>query len=93
MFGEVFQEYEGADVRVSFDEDVKLTCLKNLSYGEALDPSIRIAPHLVFEFPLIPPVYRLGPANDSSCRGHGFCGESITGVPPQRSGTGIQYTH
>eukprot|EP00494_Astrolonche_serrata_P033924 UN34193 len=48
----VFQEYEGASVRVSFDEDMELTCLSGLSYKESLDPSCKVDENLILRFPL-----------------------------------------
>ena len=48
----VFQEYNSAPVRISFDEDVQLTDVKHLTFDEALDPSKELPNYKIFHFPL-----------------------------------------
>lgn len=48
----VFQEHNGSEVRMSFDEDIKLTDIKNLTWDEAIDPTIVVPEYKVFHFPL-----------------------------------------
>lgn len=47
-----YQTSHISPLRVSFDEDVHLTCLRGLTYENCLDPSKKINSHLVFKFPL-----------------------------------------
>jgi len=48
----VFQEYDGAKLRVSFDEELKLTSLKDVDYESCLDPNSKVDKHLIFDFPM-----------------------------------------
>merc|ERR1719204_715173 len=48
----VFQREEGASLRISFDEELKLTNLEKQSYSDCLNPTKQFDPHLVFDFPM-----------------------------------------
>jgi uncharacterized membrane protein YidH (DUF202 family) len=48
----VFQSSNGDDVRMSFDEDVTLLDVSNLSWEDACDPGYEIPFHKIFHFPL-----------------------------------------
>ena len=48
----VYQENNGASVRMSFDEDVSLKDISSLTFEEALDPSVPVPSYKTFCFPL-----------------------------------------
>jgi len=48
----VFQESNGAAVRMSFDEDVSLKDISDKTWEECLDPSVPVSAHKTFCFPL-----------------------------------------